>query len=357
MIEKIVIVEVSTVDPITENVDVTKINDFWCFDLDYTFAELAKKAIDGISDEIKTKMKSLIFCTLSSDEKSRAQIYHDIAQGKTRSKPSTVLEAAGLNTRIALCDNLDIHPDIYNVQAACATGLKALELATMTALIKDQIVVVGACDKMTTNFNLTFFNSLGAINKSETFYGPFDKRRAGFAMGVGAAFMAVCKESTAIKNGWTPIAYIESVISATKPVHPTNPSDIEFISNLVNQCIKESKIEKTDFAHWNAHATCTPMGDDLEYKAFKKVFGDLHIPISSLKGRIGHTMGPSGLIETIHGIQSIRNNLIFPNFRIEEPIENDPRILLSEVPTDKKTFIKTSFGFGGRNSVAVITVI
>jgi 3-oxoacyl-[acyl-carrier-protein] synthase II len=210
---------------------------------------------------------------------------------------------------------------------------------------------------MTTDFNLTFFNSLGAISKSENFAGPFDKTRSGFAMGVGAAFLVVCTESKAKQHDWSPIAFVDSVVSATKPVHPTNPSDVKFISDLVNNAIRESGKNKKDFAHWNAHATCTPMGDDLEYKTFIEVFGNMEIPISSLKGAIGHTMGPSALIELIHGIRSIQNKKIFSNHRLYEPIEIDPRILRTEISTEKHTMLKTSFGFGGRNSVAVISVI
>jgi len=355
--DRIVIVATSTVDPITENISLGKIKDYWCFDIPMSFGELARKSIEGIPIDIRQQMESLIFCTLSSDEKSRAQIYADIANGKSRSKPSVVLEAAGLNTRISLCGDLDVNPDIYNVQAACATGLKALELGMMTARLKDQVVVVGSCDKMTTDFNLTFFNSLGAISKGEVFTGPFDKNRSGFAMGVGSAFIALCTESKAKHNNWQPIAYIDSIISCTKPVHPTNPSDIEFIANLVKQSISESLVSLEDIGHWNAHATCTPMGDDLEYQTYLKIIGDRNIPISSLKGAIGHTMGPSGLIETIHGINKIKNHEVFSNDRLHNPIVDDDRILRNPVTTNKKSFIKTSFGFGGRNSVGIFTVI
>lgn len=355
--EKIVIVATSTVDPITENISLSKIKDYWCFDLPMSFGEIAKKSIENIPIDMRRQMQSLIFCTLSSDEKSRAQIYSDIANGKSRSKPSIVLEAAGLNTRISLCGDLDVNPDIYNVQAACATGLKALELGMMTARLKDQVVVVGACDKMTTDFNLTFFNSLGAIAKGETFVGPFDKNRSGFAMGVGAAFVVICTESKALENNWQPIAYIENIISCTKPVHPTNPSDIEFIASLVQTCMDESSISIDQIAHWNAHATCTPMGDDLEYQTYLKIVGDRDIPISSLKGRIGHTMGPSALIETIHGIHGLQNSEIFANDLLTDPVTDDYRILKNSAHTEKKSFIKTSFGFGGRNSVAVFTVL
>lgn len=355
--DKVVIVAVSSVDPITEDAEISKIKNFWCFDLAFDYDQIAKKAMEKIPFEMRAKMESLIFCTLSSNEPCRSQIYQDIAAGKSRSKPSIVLEAAGLNTRMALCGDLDVNPDIYNVQAACATGLKALELGMMTAILKNQVVIVGACDKMTTDFNLTFFNSLGAISKAETFYGPFDKNRSGFAMGVGAAFVVLCSEKIAQDNGWKPIAYIDSIVSATKPVHPTNPSDIEFISTLVDSAILESGRSKSDFAHWNAHATCTPMGDDLEYQTFLKVFKDQDLPISSLKGRIGHTMGPSALIETIHGIQHVSNGNVFENSKLEEKLLDDDRIITTARSTNKKTFLKTSFGFGGRNSIAVITVV
>lgn len=356
--KRVVITATSTVDPITENSEVSKINSFWTFDCGLSYSDLAKKAISKIPTEMKQQMSSLIYCTLSSDEQARHQIYKDIAAGKSRSRPSVVLEAAGLNTRIALCEGLDdVNPDIYNIQAACATGLKALEIGYMTVMLRDEVVVIGACDKMTTDFNLTFFNSLGAVSKEEEFYGPFDKRRNGFAMGTGAAFMVLCSEEKAISMGWTPIATVDSVRSSTKPVHPTNPSDIDFISQLVEKSLSDNQTDVKNLAHWNAHATCTPMGDELEYAAFSKVVQNLDIPISSLKGRIGHTMGPSALIELIHGIESIKQGFVFSNTRLEDPLENDVRILTSPVATDKKSILKTSFGFGGRNSVAVVTVI
>lgn len=348
----------STVDPITESISASRIKSFWSFDCGLSYGDLAKKAISKIPLEMKQQMSSLIYCTLSNDEAARHQIYKDIDAGKSRSRPSVVLEAAGFNTRIGLCEGLeDVNPDIYNIQAACATGLKALEIGYMTVTLRDEVVVIGACDKMINDYNFTFFNSLGAVSKEEEFYGPFDKRRNGFAMGTGAAFMVLCSEERANAMGWTPIASVDSVRSLTKPVHPTNPSDIDFISQLVKKSLADSNTNVKDIAHWNAHATCTPMGDELEYAAFLNVVGNYDIPISSLKGRIGHTMAPSSLIELIHGIQSVKEGTVFANSRLEQPLEQDPRILIDQVSTDKKTILKTSFGFGGRNSVAVVTVI
>jgi 3-oxoacyl-[acyl-carrier-protein] synthase II len=357
MRDKIVIVALSYSDPITEHTELRKKRNFWTFGIDESFNDLAKKTLKKIPEEFLEDVETVIFSTLNNDETARAKIYDDVSLGKDRSKPSTVLAASSIGIRVSLCEMLKTNPDIFNVQSACSTGLKSLEVGVMTAILKDQVVLVGACDKMATDYNLVFFNSLGALSKSDAYIGPFDKNRSGFAMGEGAAFMVICKESFAVKKGWQPVAYIDSVVSAAKAVHPTDPSDLQFISDLTEKCIKDSGKSKKEFAHWNAHATCTPSGDLVEYLTFASVFKNIDIPISSLKGNIGHTMGPAGLIEVARGIESIKKNEIFFNERLYDPLENDDRILKTTQKTDKKTFLKCSFGFGGRNSIAVITAI
>lgn len=357
MNEKIVIVAAAYSDPITESADLKKKRNLWTFEIGLSFDDLAKKTLNKIPEEFLEDVETVIFSTLNNDESARAKIYEDVSKGKDKTRPSTVLSASSIGIRVSLCDMLKTNPDIFNVQSACSTGIKSLEVGVMTAVLKDQVVLVGACDKMATDYNLVFFNSLGALSKSENYIGPFDKNRSGFAMGEGAAFMVICKESFAVKKGWTPLAYVDAVVSAAKAVHPTDPSDLQFISDLTEKCINDSGRSKKDFAHWNAHATCTPSGDLVEYLTFSSVFKNINVPISSFKGNIGHTMGPAGLIEVIRGIEYIQKNEIFFNERLIEPLENDDRILTSLQKTDKRTFLKCSFGFGGRNSIAVITVV
>jgi 3-oxoacyl-[acyl-carrier-protein] synthase II len=357
MNEKIVIVSAAYSDAITESAELKKKRNLWTFEIGMSFDELAKKTLKKIPEEFLEDVETVIFSTLNNDESARAKIYEDVSRGKDKTRPSTVLSASSIGIRVSLCDMLTTNPDIFNVQSACSTGIKSLEIGMMTAIFKDQVVLVGACDKMATDYNLVFFNSLGALSKSQEYVGPFDKNRSGFAMGEGAAFIVICKESFAVKKGWTPIAYLDSIASAAKAVHPTDPSDLQFISQLTEKCIQDSGRSKKEFAHWNAHATCTPSGDLVEYLTFSSVFKNLDVPISSFKGNIGHTMGPAGLIEVIRGIESIKNNQVFSNERLSEPLENDDRILLSTEKTDKRTFLKCSFGFGGRNSIATVTVI
>lgn len=356
MNDKIVIVAAAYSDPITESAELKKKRNLWTFEIGLSFDELAIKTLQKIPKEFLEEIETVIFSTLGNDESARAKIYQDVYRGKDKTKPSTVLAASSIGIRVSLCDMLKTNPDIFNVQSACSTGIKSLEVGMMTAMVKDHVVLVGACDKMATDYNLVFFNSLGALSKSANYLGPFDKNRAGFVMSEGAAFMVVCKESLAAKKNWNILAYIDSIVSAAKAVHPTDPSDLQFISALTEKCIKDSGRSKKEFAHWNAHATATPSGDLMEYLTFSSVFKNTDVPISSLKGSIGHTMGPAGLIEVSKGIEHINNNELFYNERLFEPFVNDDRILMKSEKTDKKTFLKCSFGFGGRNSLAVFTV-
>jgi 3-oxoacyl-(acyl-carrier-protein) synthase len=67
-------------------------------------------------------------------------------------------------------------------------------------------------------------------------------------------------------------------------------------------------------------------------------------------------MSSSGVIEIINAIENIQNNTISPNYNLECPMVSDPRLITAKTSTQKKTFVKTSFGFGGRNGAATITV-
>ena len=93
--------------------------------------------------------------------------------------------------------------------------------------------------------------------------------------------------------------------------------------------IARSGRQISDFAHWDAHATGTPLGDKTEMELHDIIMKD--VPITAYKRQIGHTLGASGLVETIAAIKNNKGSI-------------------------KKTIIKTSFGFGGQNGILVLTV-
>jgi len=115
--------------------------------------------------------------------------------------------------------------------------------------------------------------------------------------------------------------------------------------------------DTSNICWWNAHSPGTPMGDKAEHTIFSNVIGGRDIPISSLKGGIGHTLVASFLVETGMGIEALRSGYIPPNARLKEPISNDPRIITEPVRTTGKTFLKFNMGFGGKNVLSRISLI
>ena len=110
-------------------------------------------------------------------------------------------------------------------------------------------------------------------------------------------------------------------------------------------------------AFFNAHATSTLIGDDIELEVFQKVFHDINIPCVSFKGYLGHTMSACGMIESAYGIEAIKNGYLHPNYDLKDPISDDPRLITETTAITGNVFMKASFGFGGRSVAAIIEKI
>jgi 3-oxoacyl-(acyl-carrier-protein) synthase len=123
---------------------------------------------------------------------------------------------------------------------------------------------------------------------------------------------------------------------------------------MIDRAFKQSGTKPSDIAFFNAHATSTAVGDDIEFDVFTRAFDDIDLPIVSFKGYIGHTMSASGMVETAYGLEAVRNSYIQPNFGLTEPLSDDPRLITEKKTLSSRTFMKASFGFGGRTSIAII---
>jgi 3-oxoacyl-[acyl-carrier-protein] synthase II len=255
-------------------------------------------------------------------------------------------------------DHLPNMQNIFKVEAACASGLTAMHLAGMIAKTNKSVVLISAVDKSTAPVFLNLFYHIGAVAKlPDQYYAPFDQRRAGFAMGEGAGLIAITTASQAHERGLDVIAVVDAVNTQTILTHSTSPSDPKLLENFIKQTLATSDRALHDFACWDAHATATPVGDELEYKIFSNIFhNNNNVAISSFKSQIGHCMSGSSVIEIVNAIQNIQNKKISANLGLKQPIANDSRLIDTPVSTLHKTFVKTSFGFGGRNGAAVITV-
>lgn len=113
-----------------------------------------------------------------------------------------------------------------------------------------------------------------------------------------------------------------------------------------------------DVDYVNAHASSTPLGDQLETAALKLALGEEHarsIPVSSIKGATGHCLGAAGAVEAAATVLAVREDVVPPTINYER---SDPLCDLDYVPNQARAHeirlaVSNSFGFGGHNAVLV----
>ncbi|MFT4360112.1 beta-ketoacyl-ACP synthase, partial [Bartonella bacilliformis] len=130
-------------------------------------------------------------------------------------------------------------------------------------------------------------------------------------------------------------------------------------TEAVRKALADAKITIDEIDYINAHGTSTPENEKMEYLALSAVFGDIlkHIPVSSNKSMIGHTLTAAGAIEAVFSLLTIQSGILPPTINYDDP---DPAIPLDVVPnysrnTRVNAILSNSFGFGGQNSSLVIT--
>jgi 3-oxoacyl-(acyl-carrier-protein) synthase len=110
--------------------------------------------------------------------------------------------------------------------------------------------------------------------------------------------------------------------------------------------------------HINAHAASTPAGDLVESVAIKSVYGEraATIPVTSVKGALGHCMGASGALESIAAVRAISEQMIPPTLNYCQPDDAIGLDIVHGAPraADIDVVAKHSFGLGGQNACLIL---
>lgn len=232
------------------------------------------------------------------------------------------------------------------VSNACVSGILAVSVAKrlIQAGMFDNIFIV-AGDEVS-EFVLSGFNSFQAMSDSPC--KPYSKNRNGVTLGEATAAVLVSsnKENAKIK-----IIGDGSINDAN---HISGPSRTgEGLFRSIESALAEAKINANQIDYISAHGTATPFNDEMEAIAFNRL-GLENVPVNSLKAFYGHTLGTSGLLETVIGIQSVLEDKLFVSLGFDEMGVSLP-INIIERNEDKNMnyFLKTASGFGGCNTAVL----
>lgn len=272
--------------------------------------------------------------------------------------PATLINLAAGHVSI----RHDLRGPNHAVVTACTSGAHALgDAARMVALGDADMMVAGGAEAGINRLGLAGFASARALSikfndRPTEASRPFDRDRDGFVMGDGSGIVVMEDLESAIKRGAKIYGEIVGYGMSGDAHHITAPpADGNGGYRAMQAAIKRAGINIDDIDYVNAHGTSTPLGDNIEIGAIKRLFGEdiKDVAISSTKSSIGHLLGAAGAVEGIFSLLSIDNNIVPATLNLHNPDDTCEGVnLVALEPQEKKinVVMSNSFGFGGTNA-------
>lgn len=255
-----------------------------------------------------------------------------------------------------------LHGAAFNVSTACASSAYAAALGVQ--MIQDgiyDIVIIGGVGSIVSHDSLYGFNQIMAMSVNpdpQTACRPFTKNRDGFIMGEGGGTMILESEASAKKRGAKVYCELAGAALYSEGEDLTAPAaDGIGMEKTMRMALENAGIAPEEVGYINAHGTSTVLNDRYETMAIQRLFGTHanSIPISSIKGAIGHTLGACGVLAGIACAKAIETGILPPTVHYDEP---DPELTLDFIPNEARkqninVAISNAFGFGGHNATLV----
>jgi 3-oxoacyl-[acyl-carrier-protein] synthase II len=183
---------------------------------------------------------------------------------------------------------------------------------------------------------------------------PFDRDRDGLVIGEGACTLVLEEYEHAKARGATMYAELVGFGSNADGDHPTHPNT-HTMEIAMKLALEDAEISPSAIGYINAHATATEQGDVAETHATQRLFGK-HVPVSSAKGHLGHTLGACGAIESWLSIQMMRSGWFMPTLNlhnVDEKCGELDYIMNGGRRLDCEFVMNNNFAFGGINTSLV----
>ncbi|BDH44686.1 beta-ketoacyl-ACP synthase II [Salmonella enterica subsp. enterica serovar Choleraesuis] len=274
-------------------------------------------------------------------------------------KSSVFFRMMGHTVASNLAQTLGITGRVMAVSAACSSGAQAIGAAyEAIASGAQDYMLCGGADELhpltIATFDLMSAASRGYNDAPEETPRPFDKDRDGVVCSEGVGLLVLESYDSAVQRGATILAEVAGFNSASDTSSIANPAP-EPLHACMQSALESAGIDISEVSYVNAHATGTRLGDRAESHAIASLFGD-RVPVSSLKGHLGHTMAASGAIELIACVAMMQRNQLIPTRNLANTDEQCAGIyhLQSLLSTQVDVVVKNSFALGGIISSLVL---
>lgn len=251
-----------------------------------------------------------------------------------------------------------------NDSTACASGLDSLLDAFMYIQSdRADVMISGGSEACINQFSVASFNNMMALSQRnddpEKASRPFSSDRDGFVMGEGSVVLILEELEHALKRNATIYAEIVGGGASCDATHIVAPDEFgEGAARAISEALKDAELDPTAIDYINAHGTSTPLNDERETLAIKKVFKEhaYKVAVSSTKSMVGHLLGGAGAIGAAATAMTLFEQKIHPTINYSNP---DPKCDLDYVPNvyreaKVKHAICEALGFGGHNTVLVM---
>lgn len=249
----------------------------------------------------------------------------------------------------------------HAVVTACATGSHAIGDAARMIMWDDaDVMVAGGAEAAICRLGIAGFAQARALSTAfndtpAKASRPWDKDRDGFVIGEGAGVVVLEELEHARRRGAKIYAEIIGYGMSGDAHHITAPAENgDGAYRCMVAALKRAEIGPGNIDYINAHGTSTPLGDEIELGAVKRLFGDAayKLSMSSTKSAIGHLLGAAGAVEAIYSMLAIRDKIVPPTLNLDNPSDGCDLDLVPHRAKERPvhTVLSNSFGFGGTNA-------
>lgn len=279
-------------------------------------------------------------------------------KGLRRVGPYRVTRTMGSTVSACLATPFKIKGVNYSISSACATSAHCIGSAMeQIQLGKQDVVFAGGGEEEHWTLSC-LFDAMGALSTQyndtpETASRPYDKTRDGFVIAGGGGMLVLEELEHAKARGAKIYAELVGYGATSDGQDMVAPSGEGAV-----RCMRQAMATVDgDIDYINTHGTSTPVGDVAELKAIREVFGDSTPPMSSTKSLTGHSLGATGVQETIYSLLMMEHGFIAASANVKELDDQAAGFDIVTQRRDNATInrvLSNSFGFGGTNACLVL---